>query len=419
MIDNTTWDQVADRLVETDFYQRDHQLIFRSIFELANQESPFDILTISDWMGDRLVDAGGFAYLATISNDTPSAANIRFYANIVRKYATLRALISAGGAIVDSANSPNNREVTSLIDFAEQQIFAIAERDSNNSSGFKSIHELAVQVMDRTEQLFQRSNPITGISTGFVDLDDITTGLQPSDLIIVAGRPSMGKTALAMGIAEHAITQERKTVAVFSMEMSGEQLAVRMLSSLGRIDQQRMRTGRLEEEDWGRLASAITILSETHLFIDDTPAMTHAELRARCRKLKREKGLDLVVIDYLQLMQVDGKENRATQVAELSRGLKILARELQIPVLVLSQLNRGLEQRPNKRPIMSDLRDSGGLEQDADLILFIYRDEVYNEDSLDKGTAEIIIGKHRNGPIGMVRLAFLGKYARFENFLPS
>ncbi len=422
MLDNAVWDQVADRIVEEDFYRRDHRLIFRAVAHLAAKSSPFDVVTLSEWLGARgeLANAGGLAYLATLAKNTPSAANIRAYASIVRERSVLRALIRVGTDIADAAYSPEGRDAAELLDFAERQVFTIAEQGNRSLQGFQSIHALSVKVIDRIDVLFSQSNPITGISAGYKDLDEMTSGLQPSDLVIVAGRPSMGKTSFAMNIAEHASIKEKKVVAVFSMEMPGEQLAMRMISSLGRIDQHRVRTGKLEDEDWPRLTSAVGILSDALMFVDDTPALTPTELRARCRRIKRERGLDLVVIDYLQLMQVSGnRENRATEISEISRSLKALAKEIRVPVIALSQLNRSLEQRPNKRPMMSDLRESGAIEQDADLIIFIYRDEVYNEDSPDKGTAEIIIGKQRNGPIGTVRLTFRGKYTRFENFIPS
>ncbi|CAK0779248.1 replicative DNA helicase [Gammaproteobacteria bacterium] len=422
MLDNAAWDQVADQVVEDDFYRRDHRLIFRAVASLADKGSPFDVVTLSEWLESRgeLSNAGGLAYLATLAKDTPSAANIRAYANIVRERAVLRSLIRVGTDIAGAAYNPEGRDAAELLDFAEQRVFEIAERGARNRRGFQSIRDLSVKVIDRIDVLYNQDNPITGVPTGYSDFDEMTSGLQPSDLVIVAGRPSMGKTSYAMNIAEHAAIKGKKVVAVFSMEMPGEQLAMRMISSLGRIDQHRIRTGKLDDDDWPRLTSAVGILAESSLFIDDTPALTPTELRARCRRLKRERGLDLVLIDYLQLMQVPGnKENRATEISEISRGLKALAKELRVPVVALSQLNRSLEQRPNKRPVMSDLRESGAIEQDADLIVFIYRDEVYNEDSPDKGIAEIIIGKQRNGPIGTVRLTFLGKYTRFENFIPG
>lgn len=569
MLDNAAWDQVADLVVEDDFYRRDHRLIFRAVASLVDKNSPFDVVTLSEWLESRseLSNAGGLAYLATLAKDTPSAANIRAYAYIVRERSVLRSLIRVGTDIAGSAYNPEGRDATELLDLAEQRVFEIAERGIRTRQGFQSIRDISIKVIDRIDVLYNQDNPITGVPAGFNDFDEMTSGLQPSDLVIVAGRPSMGKTSFAMNIAEHAAIKGKKVVAVFSMEMPGEQLGMRMISSLGRIDQHRVRTGKLDDDDWPRLTSAVGILAESALFIDDTPALTPTELRARCRRLKRERGLDLILIDYLQLMQVSGsKENRATEISEISRSLKALAKELRVPVVALSQLNRGLEQRPNKRPVMSDLREcvtgdtlvtlangrlqaiheligqtpevwaiddqgypvtaiaekvwrvgkkpifelrlasgrhiratakhrlyalngwrrlqdltisdqlavfvaipeslpsnhpvrethlfwdqiiaiepsgeedvydltvpgpeswladgivshnSGAIEQDADLIVFIYRDEVYNEDSPDKGIAEIIIGKQRNGPIGTVRLTFLGKYTRFENFIPN
>jgi len=307
-----------------------------------------------------------------------------------------------------------------LLDEAERKVFEISDQGAHRAGGFTAMRDVLVAVMDRIETLYESDKSITGVSTGFSDLDERTSGLQPSDLIIVAGRPSMGKTSLAMNLCENVAIKEKLAVAVFSMEMPAEQLTMRMLSSLGRIDQQKVRSGKLADEDWPRLTSALTMLNDTDIYIDDTPALTPTELRARCRRLKREKNLGLVLVDYLQLMQVPGtRENRATEISEISRSLKALAKELNVPVIALSQLNRSLEQRTDKRPVMSDLRESGAIEQDADVILFIYRDEVYNDDSKDKGKAEIIIGKQRNGPIGRVMLTFLNQYTRFENFIPE
>ncbi len=419
MLDNEAWDQVADRVSEEDFYRRDHRLIFRAIRELAEADKPFDTLTLSEWLDNagQLADAGGMAYLGEMAHNTPSAANIAAYADIVRENSVLRQLVRVGTDIANAAFVPEGRSSTELLDYAEQRVFQIAEQGRQGRQGFVAIKDLLTRTVERIDELFQRDNPITGIPTGFNDFDDMTAGLQPSDLIIVAGRPSMGKTTFAMNIAEHAAIKHKVPTAVFSMEMPGEQLAMRLMSSLGRIDQHKVRTGKLDDDDWPRLTSAVAILAEAPLFIDDTPALTPTELRARARRLKREHGLGLIVIDYLQLMQAPGAgDNRTAEISEISRGLKALAKEMNVPVIALSQLNRSLEQRPNKRPVMSDLRESGAIEQDADMIVFIYRDEVYNEDSPDKGTAEIIIGKQRNGPIGMRRLTFLGQYTRFENF---
>lgn len=419
MLENSAWDQVADLIGEEDFYRRDHRLIFRAIGELAHRNIPFDVITLSEQLAaiNELDNAGGLAYLGTLAKNTPTAANIKAYAAIVRERSVLRQLIRVGTEIANSAYVPEGRDSPELLDNAEKLVFEIAERGARGKRGFTAIKDLLVKAVDRIDTLFQQDNPITGVPTGFTDFDEMTSGLQPSDMVIVAGRPSMGKTTFAMNLAEHAAIKSQLPVAVFSMEMPGEQLAMRMMSSLGRIDQHRLRTGKLDDDDWPRVTSAVGLLAEASLFIDDTPALTPTELRARARRLAREHGLGMIVIDYLQLMQVPGsKENRATEISEISRSLKALAKELSVPVIALSQLNRSLEQRPNKRPVMSDLRESGAIEQDADLIVFIYRDEVYHEDSADKGTAEIIIAKQRNGPIGMTRLTFLGQYTRFENF---
>jgi replicative DNA helicase len=418
-LDNTTWDQVADMVTEGDFYRRDHRLIFNAINALAAVGTPFDVVTLAERLegSGELQQAGGLAYLGMLAKNTPSAANIKAYAAIVRDHSVARQLVSVGTQISDSAFNREGRSTAELLDHAEQMVFEIAEQGSHGRSGYVSMKDLLVKVVDRIDTLFQQDNPITGVATGFTDFDELTSGLQPSDLVIVAGRPSMGKTTFAVNVAEYAAIKQGLPVAVFSMEMPGEQLALRMMSSLGRIDQHKLRTGRLDDDDWPRLTNAVGMLAETPFFIDDTPALTPTELRARARRLKREHDIGMIVIDYLQLMQVPGnKENRATEISEISRSLKALAKELKVPVVALSQLNRSLEQRPNKRPVMSDLRESGAIEQDADVIVFIYRDEVYNEDSPDKGIAEIIIGKQRNGPIGTVRLTFLGQYTRFENY---
>jgi len=423
MLDNEAWDKIADKVAEDDFYRADHRLIFRALADLADDNRPFDVVTLSGWLekNQTLEQAGGLAYLGTLAKDTPSAANIAAYAEIVRERSIMRQLISVGNDIANSGYQPEGRDSKALLDQAESKVFKIAEQGNRGKTGMVSIKNLLAGVVDRIDELYQSDNPITGIPTGWTDFDEMTSGLQPSDLLIIAGRPSMGKTALAMNIAEQTAIKTRKPVAVFSMEMSGEQLAMRMMSSLGRIDQSKVRTGKLDDDDWARLTSAMGILADAPLFIDDTPALSPTELRARARRMAREHGLGLVVIDYLQLMQSSSGsgENRATEISEISRGLKALAKELHVPVVALSQLNRSLEQRPNKRPIMSDLRESGAIEQDADVIVFIYRDEVYNEESPDKGIAEIIIGKQRNGPIGTVRLTFQGRYTRFENFTPE
>ncbi len=421
MLDNEAWDKIVDAITEEDFYRRDHRLIFRAVAALAARTEPFDVITLSEWLNTQglLDDAGGLAYLGTLAKDTPSAANISAYAAIVRERSVLRQLISVGNEISSSGYQTEGRSTEELLDNAERQVFQIAEQGARGKQGFVAIKDLLVKAVDRIDTLFQQDNPITGVPTGWNDFDEMTSGLQRGDMIIVAGRPSMGKTTFAMNIAEHAAIKSGLPTAVFSMEMPGESLAMRMLSSLGRIDQHRVRTGKLEDDDWPRLTSAVGLLAEAPMFIDDSPALSPNELRARVRRLAREHGpLGLIVIDYLQLMQVHGSsENRTNEISEISRSLKALAKEMDVPVMALSQLNRSLEQRPNKRPVMSDLRESGAIEQDADVIVFIYRDEVYNEDSDSKGVAEIIIGKQRNGPIGTTRLTFLGQFTRFENFI--
>ena len=421
LLDNESWEKTADFLVEHDFYRRDHQLIFRGIAALFEQSQPVDVITLAEYHDTRgeLEQVGELAYLGMLSRNTPSSANIVAYASIVRERSILRQLITVGTTISNTAFNPEGRTSEEMLDLVEGQVFEIAEKGAKRAGGFVQVKEVLSKVVDRIDTLFEQDSAITGLSTGFTDFDEQTSGLQAADLVVVAGRPSMGKTTFAMNLAENAAIKSKEPVAVFSMEMPSDALAMRMLSSLGQIDQHRLRTGKLNDDDWPRLTSAIALLNEAPLFIDDTPALTVTELRARARRLKREHGLSMIVIDYIQLMQGSGggsNENRATEVSEISRSLKALAKELEVPVIALSQLNRSLEQRPNKRPIMSDLRESGAIEQDADLIVFIYRDEVYNEDSPEKGKAEIIIGKQRNGPIGTVALTFQGKYTRFVNF---
>jgi len=418
MLDNSAWDEIADIVNEQDFYRHDHALILRSINALAEDGQPYDVVTVSEWLGTRgeLDSIGGLAYLSILANDTPTAVNIKAYANIVREYSILRSLIQVGNEISASAYNTDGKPSKELVDEAERKVFLIAEQRAGNRQGFEAINDLLGRAVKRVEEMYRSNTALTGIATGFTNFDEKTSGLQKSDLIIIAGRPSMGKTSFAMNLAENAALHNENSVAVFSMEMPGEQLALRMMSSLGRIDSHSLRIGKLDDHDWPRLISSVNMLSKAKLFIDDTAALTPTELRARTRRLKREHGLDLVIVDYLQLMQVGGSsENRATEISEISRSLKALAKELPVPIVALSQLNRSVEQRPDKRPVMSDLRESGSIEQDADVILFIYRDEVYNPESADKGTAEIIIRKQRNGPIGSVRLSFLGQYTRFEN----
>ncbi len=420
MLDNRSWDRIADRVAEGDFYRREHQLVFGAIESLAEAGKPFDIVTLSEELERQgvLDESGGLAYLSVLAKDTPSAANICAYADIVREHSVTRQLIHVGNEIANSGFQPEGRSSAELLDAAESKVFKIAEQHAKSGGGFESVKSLLTKAVDKIETLFQQDDPITGVATGFTDFDAQTAGLQPADLIVVAGRPSMGKTSFAMNIAENVAIGSKLPVAVFSMEMPGDSLVMRMMSSLGRINQHRVRTGKLDDDEWPRLTMAVNLLSEAQLFIDDTPALTPMEVRARARRLMRDhKELGLIVIDYLQLMQVPGAgENRTNEISLISRSLKALAKELNVPVIALSQLNRSLEQRTNKRPIMSDLRESGAIEQDADLVVFIYRDEVYNEESPDKGVAEIIIGKQRNGPIGTTRLTFLGQYTKFENY---
>lgn len=425
LLDNTAWERIADLVTVEDFYRDDHRRIYRHISRLIDLGKPADVVTVFESLekNSESEQAGGLAYLAEVANSTPSAANIRRYAEIVRERAILRKMVAVGDEIAASALSPAGRDAKALLDEAEARVFEIAEAGARHASGFVSIQPILKQVVDRVQELYDRDNPldVTGVPTGLVDLDEKTSGLQPSDMIVLAGRPAMGKTSLALNIAEHVAVDCRLPVAIFSMEMPGTQLATRFISSLGRIDQHKLRTGRLGDEDWQRLTMAMGKLYDAPLFIDETPGLNPIDLRARARRLSRQCGkLGLIVIDYLQLMtSTRDSDNRAAELSEISRSVKSLAKELHVPIIALSQLNRSLEQRPNKRPIMSDLRESGAIEQDADIIMFIYRDEVYNPDSADKGSAELIIGKHRNGPTGMVRLTFVGECTRFENFASS
>ncbi len=423
LLDNAAWDRIADFITEDDFYRYDHRIIFQHIVKLINGSKPADVITVYEAMctSGKAEEAGGLTYLNALAQNTPSAANIRRYGEIVRDRGVLRKLITVSDEISGQAFNPQGKEVKQLLDEAESKIFAIAEEGSRGAAGWMAIQPLLTQVVERIDELYNRDNQndITGVPTGFIDLDRMTSGLQPGDMIVVAGRPSMGKTAFSLNIGENVAIDSGLPVAVFSMEMGGAQLAMRMLGSVGRLDQSRLRVGKLNDEDWPRLTHAIQKMNEAQLYIDETPALSPIELRARARRLARQCGrLGLIIVDYLQLMSGNGGggENRATEISEISRSLKGIAKELHCPVIALSQLNRSLEQRPNKRPVMSDLRESGAIEQDADVILFIYRDQVYNPDSPDKGTAEIIIGKQRNGPIGTVRLAFLGEYTKFDNY---
>jgi len=421
LLDNNALDRVSDLIGEHDFYRFDHRLIWQHIARLINLPRPADVVTVFESLvaAGKADEIGGLAYLNALAHNIPSAANIRHYAEIVRERSMLRRLISVMDEISAVAFNPQGKEARQLLDEAESKVFQIAQEGARGSAGFQGIQPLLAQVMDRLDELYHRegNSDITGLPTGFTDLDRMTSGLQPGDLIIVAGRPSMGKTSLAMNIGEHVAIREGLPVAVFSMEMGAVQLAMRMLGSVGMLDQHRLRT-RLTDDDWPRVTHAVQQMQDGQIYIDETPALSVMEVRARARRLARQCGkLSLIIIDYLQLMTGSGRgENRATEISEISRSLKSLAKELNCPLIALSQLNRSLEQRPNKRPVMSDLRESGAIEQDADLILFIYRDEVYNPDSPDKGTAEIIIGKQRNGPIGTVRLTFQGSCTRFLNF---
>ncbi|HEY7754192.1 MAG TPA: replicative DNA helicase, partial [Steroidobacteraceae bacterium] len=366
----------------------------------------------------RLDEIGGLAYLGTIARDTPSAANVRAYAEIIRERSILRQLVAAGGEIAAAATDSRGRSASELVDEAERRVFEIAERGARGRTGFVAVRDILPQTIDRLDALHQSPGEIRGVPTGFTLLDRKTTGLQPGDLVVIAGRPSMGKSTLAVNIAENAAIAKGVPSAIFTMEMSAEQLTLRMISSLGRVNQTHLRTGHFTDEDWSRIQGAMAQLSGAPIYLDESPALTPTELRARARRLKRERGLGLVIVDYLQLMQVAGtKENRATEISEISRSLKALAKELQVPVIAISQLNRAVEQRTDKKPVMSDLRESGAIEQDSDLILLIYREEVYDPNSPRRGVADIIIAKQRNGPIGEIQLTFLGEYTRFENLV--
>lgn len=418
MLSPETWDSISDTLVEGDFYRREHRLIFRTMSSLVEIQSPLDVITLSEALQSRaeLDNVGGLSYLGELATNTPSIANIKAYADIIRERSTLRQLIGAATDTAEDCFYPEGREAGELLSDAEQRISNIAE-GRPKIGGPQDANSLLKSTIEKIDELFNTDGSLTGLTTGFKDIDEQTSGLQNSDLIIVAARPSMGKTALAMNLVENAIMAQDKPVIVFSMEMPAESLIMRMLSSIGRINQTRIRSGNLTEEDWPKLSAAVSKLKDKPLFIDDTAALSPGEIRSRCKRIQREHGSPaMIMIDYLQLMQVPGKENnRVEEISYISRSLKTLAKEFECPVVALSQLNRGLEQRPNKRPVNSDLRESGAIEQDADVIAFIYRDEVYNEDSPDKGVAEIIIGKQRNGPIGTSRLAFIGEFTRFED----
>jgi len=422
MLSKRAWESIADILTAADFYREDHRVIFQAIHELNDISRPCDAVTVTEWFEAHgkadLVDGG--AYITFLAGSTPSAANVAAYAEIVREKSILRQLIDAGTLLTTSGFNPDGRDSKELLEEAERLVFSIADRGARGKSGFVSVQDTIKEAIAKIQELNEFDGEITGKATGFKDFDRLTAGLQDSDLIIVAGRPAMGKTTFAMNIAEHAAIKHGVPVAVFSMEMASLQLVMRLFSSLGQIEQGRLRTGNLTDLDWPKLTSAMNLLHKSKIFIDETPALSPSELRARARRLKREHNIGMIIVDYLQLMAVPGtRENRATEIAEISRSLKALAKELSLPVIALSQLNRSLEQRPNKRPVMADLRESGSIEQDADLIVFIYRDEVYHPETGEKGKAEIIIGKHRNGETGTVNLTFQGRWLRFVNFAPE
>ena len=422
LLNNEAWDKVAEKVVAVDFYSRSHRIIFETIGRLIEQGSPVDLVSLSEALKNeqQLQDAGGFVYLAEMIKNTPSAANIGAYADIVRERAITRDLIGVANEIAEAGFDTQGRSSAEILDLAESKVFQIAEQRANKSEGPENIHTVLEKTVDRIEQMSASAvDGVTGVSTGFSDLDKMTAGLQPSDLIIVAARPSMGKTTFAMNLAERAAMSEDKPALIFSLEMPADQLMMRMLASLGRIDQTKIRTGQLGDEDWARLSSTMGLLIDKgKMYIDDAAGLTPTELRSRARRVAREHGgLSMIMIDYLQLMRAPQyADNRTLEIAEISRSLKALAKELKVPVVALSQLNRSLEQRSDKRPVNSDLRESGSIEQDADLIMFIYRDEVYHDDSEFKGMAEIIIGKQRNGPIGRVPLTFQGQFSRFDNY---
>ena len=420
LLDNGAWDRVGDLLIDSDFYRYEHRLIYGAVGALINASKPADVITVFESLQNqgKAEECGGLAYLNSLAQYVPSASNIRRYAEIVRERSILRKLVTASDEIATNAFNPQGRAVDRILDEAEQKIFNIGEEGSRMKQGFQSMESLVVKLLDRVQEMADNPNDITGVPTGFYDLDRMTSGLQAGDLVVLAARPSMGKTAFAINIAEHVALHEGLPVAVFSMEMGASQLAVRIVGSIGRIDQGHLRTGKLSDDEWPRLTEAIERLGSVSLHIDETPGLTTSELRANARRLARQCGkLGLIVVDYLQLMSGSSTtgDNRATDLGDISRGLKMLAKELQCPVIALSQLNRSVETRTDKRPMMSDLRESGAIEQDADIIMFIYRDDYYNKDSREPGVAEIIIGKQRNGPTGTVKLAFLKPLTRFES----
>lgn len=421
MLDDQSWFDLVEVIRASDFYRTQHQIIYESMMDLANNDQPLDAVTVSEQLQSKgLLDkAGGVAYLAELAEATPGASNVMAWAKIIRERSVLRQLIGAANSIVDSAFSPDGRDSNTLLELAERSVFQISE-NATKEGGPEKVAPLLQRAVEKVEMLFSNKGAITGQATGFTDLDKKTAGLQPSDLVIVAARPSMGKTAFAVNMMEHAV-MNGSAVLLFSMEMPSEQIVMRMLSSLGRIDQTRLRNGDLQDDDWSRFTGAVSQLRDKRLYVDDTPALTPGEIRSRARRVAREAGgLDMIVVDYMQLMRTaDKSENRTAEISEISRSLKALAKEMRCPLIALAQLNRALESRPDKRPMMSDLRESGAIEQDADVILFIYRDEVYNENTEDKGIAEIIIGKQRNGPIGKTKLTFMGHLTKFEDLAPD
>jgi len=419
MVDNTEWDNIADVLMAEDFYRAEHQLIYQVMMTQSEANSPIDVVTLAESLNSlhELNNAGGLDYLSELSGNARGTANIHAYAEIIRERAILRRLISVANNIADSGHNTGGKKAEEIVDEAEQKVFNISD-ERPQDSGPVFVNPILAKAVERIDELAGTEGDLTGLPSGYTDLDHMTSGWQKSDLVIVAGRPSMGKTAFAMNLVENAILDQDQPVLVFSLEMPAESLIFRMLSSIGRLDQGKLRTGQLNDDDWPGFNNAVKKLKDRPLYIDDSAGVSPMEMRSRARRIKREHGaLGMIVVDYLQLMQIKGStEGRVNEISEISRSLKLLAREFECPVIALSQLNRGLEQRPNKRPVMSDLRESGAIEQDADVIAFIYRDEVYNEDTPDKGVAEVIIGKQRNGPIGTVRLSFLGQFTRFENF---
>lgn len=426
LLDNAAWDRIGDLVGEGDFYRDEHRRIFLAIAKLVEQGKPADVVTVYELLDNNgeASHVGGLAYLGEIANNTPSAANIRRYAEILRERAILRKLVTVGDEIAGGALAPMGRDANIILDEAEGKILAIRDEGSKHRAGFVAIQPVLGQVVERIQELYDRDSQaaVTGVPTGLVDLDAMTSGLQATDMIIVAGRPGMGKTSFALNVAEAVALDAGLPVAVFSMEMPATQLAMRFISSVGRLNQHKLRTGQLNDDEWQKLTYALGRLHEAPIYIDESPGLNPIDLRARARRLHRQCGgkLGLIVIDYLQLMTSHKEsDNRAAELSEISRSVKSLAKELNVPIMALSQLNRSLEQRPNKRPVMSDLRESGAIEQDADIIMFVYRDEIYNPDTQDKGKAELIIGKHRNGPTGTVAMTFLGEYTRFENYVQS